>query len=267
MERRDINQRILKLLRSEDTIDNTFAANLAGDLAEVCVYQTPYYGTNLSIAASGHWNDTEYPIIRFLNEPNPLHWAITDSEILSGIDGQHLSKNIQHWVNRINRMKLSQILEMYYSPHGILNLLTENSNIRKRVLTSSLLMTGTKLNDYNPLQGDFQSPANQPNYYDTERYGDSACERKNIFNRIPREKLKDETYNLAQVLQYSINTVTIEDDLLRKSCNMAVDKFYNYTRNLLNHLPKCKNIRRPNIDVTLILDGSRNRFDSLKLIS
>lgn len=52
------------LLQSSDRVDNTYAANLAGDLAEICVYQSPYAATNTSIGITGYWNDTFLPRIR-----------------------------------------------------------------------------------------------------------------------------------------------------------------------------------------------------------
>lgn len=51
-------------LESTDRVDNTYAANIAGDLAEICVYQTPYAAANTSIGITGYWNDTFLPRIR-----------------------------------------------------------------------------------------------------------------------------------------------------------------------------------------------------------
>lgn len=52
------------LLVSLDTVNNAYAAGLAGDLAEVCVYQGPYVGTNVTIGLAGTWNSTVLPRIR-----------------------------------------------------------------------------------------------------------------------------------------------------------------------------------------------------------
>lgn len=52
------------LLRSLKQLDNTYSASLAGDLAEICVYQGPYMGTNTTIGVTGYWNDTFLPRIR-----------------------------------------------------------------------------------------------------------------------------------------------------------------------------------------------------------
>lgn len=52
------------LLQSTNRVDNTYAANIAGDLAEICIYQSPYAAMNTSIGISGYWNDTFLPRIR-----------------------------------------------------------------------------------------------------------------------------------------------------------------------------------------------------------
>lgn len=64
MQSRDTERELQKLLRSLDRLDNAYSANLAGDLAEICVYQGPYTGANTSIGVSGRWNDTYLPRIR-----------------------------------------------------------------------------------------------------------------------------------------------------------------------------------------------------------
>lgn len=64
MRARDTAKELRKLLRSLDVIDNGYAAGLAGDLAEICVYQGPYLTTNVTIGVQGHWNDTYLPRIR-----------------------------------------------------------------------------------------------------------------------------------------------------------------------------------------------------------
>lgn len=54
-----------KLLRSMDSVDNTYSAGLAGDLAEICVYQGPFLGINSIVGLTGYWNDTIFPRIRY----------------------------------------------------------------------------------------------------------------------------------------------------------------------------------------------------------
>lgn len=58
------------LSQSTDRVDNTYAVNIAGDLAEICVYQSPYAVTNASIGITGYWNDIFLPRIRLFSLPN-----------------------------------------------------------------------------------------------------------------------------------------------------------------------------------------------------
>lgn len=64
MQLRDTERELRKLLRSLKRMDNSFTASLAGDLSEICVYQTPYAGQNATIGVRGFWNDTALPRIR-----------------------------------------------------------------------------------------------------------------------------------------------------------------------------------------------------------
>lgn len=50
---------------SLNAVNNAYAAGLSGDLAEVCVYQGPYVGENVTIGLTGTWNNTVMPRTRF----------------------------------------------------------------------------------------------------------------------------------------------------------------------------------------------------------
>lgn len=99
----------------------------------------------------------------------------------------------------------------------------------------------------------------------------SACNRKTILHLIDREKLKDETYFLSQVLQYATSSLAITDEALRINCDAAVDNFFNYAEILLDTLPACNQIltdfRNPVVDLTLIIDGSRGLYENQQLLS
>lgn len=99
----------------------------------------------------------------------------------------------------------------------------------------------------------------------------SACNRKTILHLIDRDKLKDETYFLSQVLQYATSSFSITEEALRMNCDAAVDNFFNYAEILLDTLPACNVIftdfRKPVVDLTLIIDGSRGQYENLQLIS
>lgn len=282
-ENREINDKtdvlVKKLSQSLDTIDNVYAAGLAGDLAEVCIYQAPYGNESVSVGLAGYWNDILYPLIRYLPQSYQLNWTMTESEILAGIDSFHLATHVHSLLNKIQRTRLSQVLEMYYSPRGMPSFSSKRSKyfnsdhyqyyqgFPSAKITSQLYGSPEE----NHGGGIFKGI-----YYDSDRYMlgdniDSACERKYIIKRISKDRLKEQTYSFAQVLQYYTKTMTVDDKLIKSTCDLAVDKFFEKANQLINILPDCSkigsNYDRPNIDLTLIIDGSRTKYENLKLIS
>lgn len=91
----DMENQFKKLKKSLDSINNKFSAGLSGDLAEVCVYQGSLYGTNVTIGLNGHWNNTDLPILRYLQQGHNAHWEMPDSEILAGIDSKYFLRNLK----------------------------------------------------------------------------------------------------------------------------------------------------------------------------
>lgn len=104
------------------SVDNRWAATLAGDLAEVALLQAPGVD-QVSVGASGGWNNTIIPKWYFLTQRERLE--MTDAEIRGGLDGLILAKNVVSYRNRGSSLKLSQLLDMYYSPRGVYS-----SNVR-----------------------------------------------------------------------------------------------------------------------------------------
>lgn len=250
-----------KMLASYDTIDNIYAAGIAGDLAEVCVYQLPYAGANVSVGLSGQWDDIYYPRSLYLSQNHFIDWQMTDSELLAGIDGYHLASQIHFWVNRVQRLRLSQVLEMYYSTRGVPTLLIENINRKKR-----------------PEMGIETDPRfwNRHQNFESDMYAiggdlDSACQRKQILERIKRADLKDQTFFFAQILQFSVPSINIEETLFRSACDAAVDRFFDRAHQLLNELSTCESIQtnyeQADVELIVIIDGSRIEFETLKMIS
>lgn len=95
-------------------VDNRWAATLAGDLAEVALLQGP---TQINLGAPGTFNSTTMPRWHFLNQRE--RFEMTDAEIRGGIDGLVLATNIMTWRNRVPAIRLSQVLDMYYSQRGV----------------------------------------------------------------------------------------------------------------------------------------------------
>ncbi|XP_050666240.1 uncharacterized protein LOC126966310 [Leptidea sinapis] len=104
-------------------ISNTWAATLAGDLAEVVVNQGPRVGAavqHLTIGTNNRWNDTLLPRHYYLFQHNNItDWHMTDAEILTGIDGLILAHHVPGWVEQRRSLRLSQIIEMYYTNEGV----------------------------------------------------------------------------------------------------------------------------------------------------
>lgn len=174
---------------------------------------------------------------------------MTDSEILAGIDGLFLANKIAVWTNNSMRLRLSQVLDMYYSNRGLPFLSIENSETEQTTQTMQSMPSGYT-NPTQPFTSDaptstFNTESNnkfraafvQPKMhgqsaldrFSTQDGITSACSRRRILDSIDRDKLKDETYFLSQVLQFSTSSVAIADRILRMNCNAAVDKFFNYS--------------------------------------
>lgn len=107
------------------TVDNRFAATLSGDIAEAVLRQVPQ---TVQVGASGAWNNSAVPRWYFLSQRERLE--MTDAEIRGGIDGLTIAMNIVDWRNRAQNLRLSQVLDMYYSQRGIFGMTNEENAIR-----------------------------------------------------------------------------------------------------------------------------------------
>ena len=105
-----------------------------GDLAEVVLRQGPVTEEGkLNIGADGHWNSSYISRWYFLNTNEDLFY--TAAEIRGDLDGLILATEIAGWYSRYPNIKLSQILDMYYSDRGVFNTTIRACN-RKALLTS-----------------------------------------------------------------------------------------------------------------------------------
>jgi hypothetical protein len=247
MEPTDNRKTLEALFSSLDSIDNTYAATLAGDLAEVCVYQGPYLGSNVSIGTTGMWNDTHLPRVRYIGENHFGRWEMTDAEILAGLDGLLLSQQINIWLNRISRLRLSQIVDMYYSSRGVPStsiesvhkhlVLAPHARPRKFPITPSALRDREDVEEFgktfsstsSKIQAAFRDERVKPlSRFTTVDDVSRACDRGKILEMISAKKLKDETYKMAQVLQFRTSSFWISEALLQRHCDVAVDRFFEY---------------------------------------
>ncbi|XP_077295617.1 uncharacterized protein LOC143917878 [Arctopsyche grandis] len=121
----DLSERLSKNLETETKkiiIDNKFAATLAGDLAEAALLIGPQTDiTNnridMSVGAGGGWNSTQAPKWYFLSQSKDFEF--TDAEIRGGLDGLILGTYIEEFRRKASSIKLSQLLDMYYSQRGV----------------------------------------------------------------------------------------------------------------------------------------------------
>lgn len=97
-------------------VDNRWATTLAGDLAETALLQGPIL-SQVAVGAVGGWNSTFVPRWYFLSQRD--RFEMTDAEIRGGLDGLILAMNVVDFRNQAPSMRLSQLLDMYYSQRGV----------------------------------------------------------------------------------------------------------------------------------------------------
>ncbi|EDS37675.1 conserved hypothetical protein [Culex quinquefasciatus] len=120
-------------------VDNLWAATISGDLAEVTLLHVPSSPNNIQVGAAGAWNHTVSPRWFFLSQRTALE--MTDAEIRGGIDGLVLATNIAEWRNRANTLRLSQLLDMYYSERGVFGSPMRSCNRRDQFSTVAPIQT------------------------------------------------------------------------------------------------------------------------------
>ncbi|XP_076757832.1 uncharacterized protein LOC143427508 [Xylocopa sonorina] len=113
------------LMTSTAAVDNIWLTTVAGDLAEMVVYQGPLLGNNMTLGATGFWENTLRPIIYYLRDSQEKFDA-TRAELIGGIDGMIIASYLQTWIQDFSSLRLSQILGMYYSYEGV----TFNTNVK-----------------------------------------------------------------------------------------------------------------------------------------
>ncbi|GJQ65752.1 hypothetical protein Trydic_g11936 [Trypoxylus dichotomus] len=101
------------------SIDSRFAVTLAGDLSEAALFQTGSTGGIQNIGAAGGWNSTLLPRWYFISETR--FYEMTDADIRGGLDGLIIASNVRNWVDTFSTLKVSQILDMFYSRRGVFN--------------------------------------------------------------------------------------------------------------------------------------------------
>lgn len=209
------------------------------------------------IGTSGTWNDTAFPRVRVLEESHGARWEFTEAEILSGLDSYFISKHIREWVNQLRRLRLSQVVEMYYHARGVPVRAIETSGHKSKSFGNmqDYATILEELNDGISLDDDISS----------------ACHRMKILESIDIGRLQEETSNLAQVLQYTATSVYMAEEKLRSSCDQAVNMFLTKAKTILGAQTQCNNIpktpRESVLDLQVVIDGSRSEYENLQLVN
>lgn len=131
------------LKSSSMKIDNIWLTTIAGELAEMIVYQGPL-GNNITFGATGFWQNIIRPTIYYLTN-SYKNFYVTRAELIGGIDGMIISSYLQSWIQDFYSLRLSQILEMYYSYEGVVF----NTNVKAcdRIQTFQYAVPKTILNE------------------------------------------------------------------------------------------------------------------------
>ncbi|XP_039275813.1 uncharacterized protein LOC111043364 [Nilaparvata lugens] len=99
-------------------VSNTWAATLSGEIAEVVILEGPTDLNNMRVGVTGGWNSTLVPKYYLLNDGKD--GAVTETDIRGGVDGYIMGNNIRALNDFTGgSLKLSQLLEMYYSEQGV----------------------------------------------------------------------------------------------------------------------------------------------------
>ncbi|XP_032678685.1 uncharacterized protein LOC116847627 [Odontomachus brunneus] len=109
----------LSFLGLNINLDNVWLTTIAGDLGEMVIYQGPVLGANMELGAAGFWNNTMRPHDYYLKSSKNSYLDATRAEIIGDIDGLIIASHMESWVNDFNSLRLSQILDIYYSDEGI----------------------------------------------------------------------------------------------------------------------------------------------------
>lgn len=170
-------------------IDNRYASTLCGDTAEAVLRQSPQ---TIQVGAGGAWNNTAIPHWYFLSQRDRLEH--TDAEIRAGIDGLLLGLQANEWHTNIPSLKLSQILDMYYSQRGMFG-------------RATVVGSDTSLR---------------------------ACNRRNMFSTIDQVVLRQQSIAFTTVLDGEMqSSVTLTTNSTIRIATQAVDALQAYVGRLI----------------------------------
>lgn len=127
-------------------ISNKWFATLSGDLAAACWRQAPIVEEKnipFIMGANGKWNSSEMPRWFFLDSNE--HLELTKPLLRGDIDGLIIANEIGSWTDEKHKIRLSQVLDMFYSSRGSLDPLVRACN--RQQLLAKLAPTTETLED------------------------------------------------------------------------------------------------------------------------
>lgn len=167
------------------TVDNRYAATLSGDVSESVIRQAT--NPTIQVGAAGAWNNTAVPHWYFLSQRDRLEQ--TDAEIRAGIDGLLLGLRIFQWHTQVTGLRLSQVLDMYYSQRGMFGM-------------EQIAGSDTSIR---------------------------ACNRRTMFSTIPIETLRQQSIAFTAVLDGEMpSTVTLTPNSTTRIATQATNSLQTY---------------------------------------
>ncbi|KAL4702983.1 hypothetical protein ACJJTC_008761 [Scirpophaga incertulas] len=104
----------------QQSINSIYPATLSGDLAEAVLIQGTRGSNSISVGNAGNWNSSQ--ATRFYMLSGRTNIEMTDPEIRGGLDGFFLGTTLSNTLGTFSSLRLSQLLDMYYSPvNGVFN--------------------------------------------------------------------------------------------------------------------------------------------------
>ncbi|KAK3932876.1 N-acetylmuramoyl-L-alanine amidase [Frankliniella fusca] len=101
-----------------DVIDNKWAATFSGDLAQVALLQGPQDPSRMAVGLAAGWTSTLDPKKYYLSQT--VDAAMSEANVRGCIDGLVLGTGVNDWYSRSrSNLRLSQLLDMYYSERGV----------------------------------------------------------------------------------------------------------------------------------------------------
>ncbi|CAH0766811.1 unnamed protein product [Diatraea saccharalis] len=129
---------VLNYQNVQPTITTVYPATLSGDLAEAVLVQGTAGRTTISVGNAGNWNSSQ--ATRFYMLSGRTNIEMTDPEIRGALDGFFLGTSLPDTLRTFGSLKLSQLLDMYYTPlNGVFN--TNLRACNRRELSQQLVVT------------------------------------------------------------------------------------------------------------------------------